>query len=170
MPSMEGPGQPGVSMVTRIRLASCRAASLMPPSMYSALIGSISSPILISITRGCAAALEAELVCAFANGPFANTSARTNGMRRMATSGLLMQRENKTAGEELREKERACAVRGDSRVSAGTRRRHIPASLYQSARRRVGPCARHFLKARGYAASLLVESPSLLLPVVSLPL
>src|SRR5260370_7048721 len=110
----------------------------MPTSMYSALMGSISSPILISITRGCAAVLEAELVCAFANGPFANSSARTNGMRRMATSGLLMQRENKSAGEELREKERACAVSGDSRVSAGTRRRHIPASLYQSARRRVG--------------------------------
>jgi hypothetical protein len=97
-------------------------------------MGSISSPILISITRGRAAELEAGLVCAFASRPTAN-SARINGTKSKATSGFRMRRENKRAGKELREKEEACAVNGNPRASAGTQRRHIPASLYQSARR-----------------------------------
>src|SRR5579872_2555717 len=41
----------------------------MPPSMYSAMMGSISSPILNSTTRGRAVEFGARLVCACAGSP-----------------------------------------------------------------------------------------------------
>ena len=63
--SMDELRPPGVSMVIRIKLAPCRAASVIPPSMYSAMMGSISSSIFNSTTRGRAAEFEARLVCAF---------------------------------------------------------------------------------------------------------
>ena len=45
MSSMEVESPPGVSIVIRMRLAWRRAASSMPPSTYSAMTGSISSPM-----------------------------------------------------------------------------------------------------------------------------
>ena len=44
-----------------------RAACSMPPSMYSAMMGSISSPIRNSTTRGRTAEFAARLVCACAS-------------------------------------------------------------------------------------------------------
>ena len=51
MSCMEVSRPPGVSMVIRTRLACSRAACSIPPSMYSAMIGSISSPMRNSMTR-----------------------------------------------------------------------------------------------------------------------
>ena len=70
-------------MVIKIKLACCLAASLMPPSMYSAMIGSTSSPILNSTTRGRAAESDARLVCALAAAPKANSSAKIMETRRI---------------------------------------------------------------------------------------
>src|SRR5579864_4199947 len=108
----------------------------MPPSMYSAMMGSISSPILNSTTRGRAGELGPGLVCAFANGPKANANAKRNVPSRIATSGLGMQGRNERRRKQIRGKERPCAVCDNSRASAGTQRQHIPASLYQSAANR----------------------------------
>src|SRR5690349_12197905 len=107
----------------------------MPPLMYSAMIGSISSPILISITRGRADESEPGLVCAFTGGPNAKGGAKSNTPRAMM-SGVDMQRRNERRRKEIRRKERPRAVSGNSRASAGTQRQHIPASLYQSAANR----------------------------------
>src|SRR5437879_4000928 len=130
---MEVPKPPGVSMVIRIRLACCWAAWLMPPLMYSAMIGSISSPIRISITRGRADEFEPGLVCAFANDAKANSRAKIDAPSGNVTSDVRMQRSNERRRKEIWGKERPCAVSGNSRASAGTQRQHIPASLYQSA-------------------------------------
>src|SRR5690242_5033866 len=114
----------------------------MAPSIYSAMIGSISSPILNSTTRGRAAELEAPLVCAFTREPQAKSSADIRAISCKAASigdaRFRMRRRDGKAGKEIEKKEGARGASGTASESARTRRQHIPAPLYQSARQAAG--------------------------------
>ena len=61
MSCMEVSSPPGVSMVISTRLACSCAACSIPLSMYSAMIGSTSSPMRSSITRAAGPAAAAPL-------------------------------------------------------------------------------------------------------------
>jgi hypothetical protein len=92
-------------------------------------MGSISSPILNSITRGREPEFEERLVCAFAGCPHAkiDTTIRETMLstKKIVREPLGVRCEGKKIGEEFPKKGRACGVSGTASVWAETQRRHI---------------------------------------------